>query len=218
MKILVGTPVFRLGHSVKRCLKALVDTPADVLAVDNAADRDVRHVMSEFGNRILTIVNSANGYCNGAWNQILEYGINHGYDVIGLGTSDVTLHPGWYNVVARRMQEFPNEVLIPAIGQPVPNPNYMAVSYNTPAWYFSFMSREAAKLAYPIPRTVKHWYGDTYMYYRLTTNGFKIVLMDEARCYHEESSVTRVTPEAYDVIGQDHIEWAKLQPIDYGAK
>lgn len=218
MKVLVGTPVFRLAGTVRNHLEPLAATPADILVIDNAADQDVKQVVASFGIRFTVITNETNGYCNGAWNQILEYGLQHDYDVIGLGTSDVTLHPGWYDVVTKRMQEFPKEVLIPAEGPPVSNPSHLAVSFNTPGWYFSFMPKEAAKLAYPIPRTVKHWYGDTYMYYRLTTNGFKIVLMDQARCYHQTSSITAVTPESYDVIGQDHIEWAKLQPIDYGAK
>jgi len=212
MEVLVGVPVFRVPGLVQSCLSSLISTPADVLVIDNAADDDVKTLLRGFGKRVKIITNTENGYCNGGWNQILEYGISHGYDVIGLGSSDVTMHPGWYDAVVKRVQEHPREVFIPSIGEPVPNPdtNNVFVHPNT-GWFFSFLPLEAAKLVYPIPRGLKHWYGDNHMYEVLKHHGIGHVLLNEVRCYHQQGGITVKVAEANSVIAQDGIEWERLK-------
>jgi hypothetical protein len=213
MKMLVGVPVFRVSGLVRTCLQALTNSPAHVLAVDNAADEDVKAVLREFGDRIHILTNAENGYCNGGWNRIMEYGLNHDYDVIGLGSSDVALHPGWYQAVEKRITEHKKEVLIPNIGPPWSNPNTENVLIHPYiGWHFSFLPREAVQLVYPIPRQLRHWFGDNHMYKVLVQqNGWQHVLLNEVRCDHQQSAVTSRVPEAGSVVEQDKIEWGRLQ-------
>lgn len=204
--MLVGVPVFRLPDLVGRCLHALRGAGADVLAIDNAADQDVKEVLKVFPEYVI-ISNQVNGYCNGAWNQILQYGIENNYDIIGLGSSDVTLHSGWYEKIVKRAEEFPNEVWIPCVGSPsegvIYNPNT--------GWHFSFLPRKAAEIVFPIPSTIKHWFGDNHMHEALTKNGWRHVLLNEVSCDHEQSAITFRTPEAYAVIDQDAKEWEEIK-------
>lgn len=207
MKVLVGIPVFRVANLVARCLRSVENTPADILAIDNAADRDVEDVLYDFDVNV--IVNKVNGFCNGAWNQILEYGIDKNYDLIGLGSSDAALHPGWYEAITQRAASFPKEIVLPSIGEPVSAPDWTLAEHPTGGvpGYFSFLPLEAARAVFPIPRGLKHWFGDQYMFEKLRALGWKIAILKEVRAYHCQSAITVNTPEAYQVIEQDIKTW-----------
>jgi hypothetical protein len=181
-------------------------TPADILAIDNAADGDVKQVIREFGSRVKVISNPTNGFCNGGWNQILEYGLEHEYDIIGLGSSDVILHRGWYESLVARSTAATDEVWIPRIGTPTSG---VEVAQNI-AGFFTFLPLAAARLVCPIPRTVRHWFGDLYMFQTLRAAGWKTVVLNSISADHSWSAVTARTPEAYAVIAQDKIAWRAL--------
>lgn len=205
--MLVGVPVFRVPELVTECLKSLQGTPADVLVIDNASDLDVKTAVQKFNVKI--VENHTNTFCNGAWNQIMEYGIDHEYDLVGLGSSDALLHPGWYTALLKRVGTYPKEVLIPAIGEPVDRPDFTkaeVVTGGVPG-YFSFLPIEAVKLVYPIPRNLKHWFGDQYMFEKLRSLGWRTVVLSDVRAYHQQSAITARTPEAYVAIKEDIREW-----------
>ncbi len=208
--MLVGVPLFRVPDLVRSCLSSLVGTPATVLAIDNASDSDVKEVLQEFP--VTVVSNSSNKFCNGAWNQILEHGISFGYAVIGLGSSDAALHPGWYEAITSRFEEHPKEILVPSVREPVLNPDYHKATHPVEgvAGYFMFMTREAAQLVYPIPHTLKMWYGDEYIFSTLIKHGWKVAVLEEVGAYHQQGSITYRTPEAYEAIEQDKRAWKDL--------
>lgn len=211
MKVLVGIPVFRIKELVQRCLDSVIGTPSDVLVVDNASDEDVKDTISKY--KVVTITNSVNGFCNGAWNQILEYGLIHEYDVIALGSSDVKLHDGWFSAITNRFENYPKEVCLPSIGDPVNNPDFHKAEYangGVPG-YFTFLNRESAQKIYPIPKNLKHWFGDQHIFETLRSDGWKVAVLSEVRAYHNQSAITARTPEAYTAIEQDIKEWNKTQ-------
>lgn len=217
MKVLIGIPVFRLPASVARCVKAVLDRGADVLIVDNGADYDVKEIlrnrMWDNCQKFTTISLQTNTYCNGGWNQIMRYGLEHGYDVIALGTSDVFLHDGWQHLVGERFRNFQNEVILPRIAQPVEPREFRKAHVVTEgqAGFFTFYPRKAIEIVYPIPSEIRHWFGDQYIFEKLRALGWQTVVLDDMTCDHEWSSVTAVTPEAYSVIGQDQVAWKLLQ-------
>lgn len=209
MKVLVGVPVFRVPDLVRDCLKSLTDTGADVLVIDNAADQDVKQLIAGFSDKITVIVNEYNMFCNGGWNQILRYGLDNEYDVIGLGSSDAVLHNGWYESIVKRFSHYEKEVVLPSIGEPVDKPDYTKadkVREGVPG-FFSFLTKEAARIVYPIPSNLRHWFGDQYMFEKLRSQGWETVILQEVKAYHQQSAITFVTPEAYDIIKQDKMEW-----------
>ena len=210
-KILVGIPVFRVPGLVQLCLGSLVNTPATVLVIDNAADQDVKQVLRAFGESIKVITNTQNGYCNGGWNQIMKYGLENEFDIIALGSSDVTMHRGWYEPILKRFVEHDNEILIPAPGPGVKTPNPNNVLFNPQiGWHQSFLPRKAVELVYPIPVGLRHWFGDNHMYQTLIPKGWQTVLLNDVQCHHEQSAVTIRVPEAGSVVAQDKIEWERL--------
>lgn len=206
MKLLVGIPVFRLPSLVRRCLLSLADTPATVLAIDNAADAPVKSVLREFDGRIVDIAVPRNEYCNGGWNRVLAYGLDHDFDVIVLGSSDATLMPGWYEASMKRVATGDKTVFVPSIDERAED----ELSTGGLAGFIIFLPRAAADLVYPIPSTLRHWFGDQYMFEKLRANGWKTVVAHDVKATHAQSAVTAATPEAYAVIEGDKRAWAEM--------
>jgi hypothetical protein len=212
MKILVGIPVFRVKDLVRRSINSAIGFPADVLVVDNNADADIKLMLKrEYEGKVYVLKHDQNLYCNGGWNSILKYGIHSGYDIIGLGSSDVILHAGWHELITARAQHG-NEVWIPRIAEPTTCRSSEDVTVvESQAGYFTFLPVEAAKLVYPIPSTIRHWFGDQYMFEKLRSEGWRTVIINNMTAHHQQSAITFRVPEAQGVIAQDKIEWEKLQ-------
>lgn len=209
MNLLVGIPVFRLPQLVRRCLRSVVGHNAMVLAIDNAADKDVKGLLAdEFNDSVKVEVSPTNEYCNGAWNRIMRCGLDHGYDTIALGSSDAFLHPGWFAKLTHRVDTRTNEVWIPKIGAPTDEPDEVATNLGG---YFTFMPSAAVELVYPIPASIRHWFGDQYMYEKLRRKGWRTMVMSDVTAHHQQSAITAATPEAYAVIEADKVAWKALQ-------
>jgi GT2 family glycosyltransferase len=211
MNLLVGIPVFRLPYLVRGCLNSVVGIPdVDVLAIDNAADANVKEILKEFAGRITVEVAPKNEYCNGAWNRIMRHGLDRGYDVIALGSSDAFIHPGWHPKIAKAFETRPGEVWIPKIAEHDPNADSSVEIAENIGGYFTFMPRAAIELVYPIPAGLRHWFGDLFMYRTLRAAGWKTVVLNDVRAHHQWSAITAATPEAYRVIEEDKHAWRAL--------
>jgi len=207
MNILVGIPVFRVPELVEKSILSLVGPTADVLVVDNASDWEVRQVIKRHKEKVKVIVSEHNTYCNGGWNLILQYGIDNGYDLIGLGSSDATLKPGWQQALRNRAEMVKDEVWVASLK----DSNMEAEIVTSTAGFFNFLPLAAAKLVYPIPVTLRHWFGDQYMFEKLRDNGWKTVVLNTLQATHQQSAITCRTPEAYTVIEQDKLAWKELR-------
>lgn len=214
MRVLLGIPVFKLATTTARCLNSLVSQGADILIIDNNADPDVKAVISAFSDRAKVIVNEANEFCNKAWVQIMEYGVDNNYDLIGLGSSDITMPPGWYAPLIARAKRGLKEVLLPSVGvhlvadDAIDNIEDVTGSV---AGVISFLPLEATKLVYPIPETLRMWFGDQWNFELLKVLGWKITIMHNIKIHHEQSAVTAVTPGVYQVIEEDKLAWVELK-------
>lgn len=207
MKVLVGMPAYKLGDVVQRTIEGMRYTPASVLVVDNASTPDVKQVLDGYSGHIDRITNDRNVGCNWAWNQILSHGLRHGYDLIGLNT-DVYLHPGWYDALLRNQQANPRDVVIVNTGKP-DTPDHWFSTSGTPC---TFWPREIAEAVYPIPPTLIHWFGDTYMLVKARNLGWNTRVIGSVRGDHHWSQITSRTPEVGPIIAADKAEWRRLYP------
>ena len=206
-KILIGLTVYRIPQIVINALDSVVESPVDIVVVDNDAEKAVKSVLQNYGTRIHVIRNETNLYCNGGWNQILGYGLQRDYDLIGFGSAH--FHPGWYETICKRFAEYPNEVWLPEIGEPAPSQNYHRATHvaATSAGFFTFMPRAAVEKFYPIPSTLRQWFGDTYMYNRLESQGWRVMVLNDMRAYHQWSRVKDSNPIMPQVVEEDKREW-----------
>lgn len=211
MRVLVGVPIYRVAPLAERCLDSLVDTPADILVIDNASDQSCQQVIQSFEDEIFLVRNSENRYCNPAWNQILEFGLAHDYDVIALGSSDVELDHGWYEALMARVTH-KREVWLPAFTEPVAEE---ATEAENIAGAFTFLPREAAKLVYPIPEELKLWFGDEWMFTILRGLGWKTMVLNTMPAKHQQSAILSTNPKSYQIIEEDKLAWAELADALY---
>jgi hypothetical protein len=215
VRILVGVPVFRVLDLARQSINSLLGTPADVVVIDNAADEDIKRMLKEdFSYKVHIITNSTNGFCNGGWNQVMHHGLDRGYDIIGLGSSDAQLHSGWHNLLISRASSYDDEVWVPKVGEPISSPNAYDVEHATGgvAGFYMFLPRKAVEFVYPIPAHVKHWFGDQYIFDKLRANGWKVTIMNCMTAYHQQSAITAATPEAYHQIERDKAAWNPTVP------
>jgi len=231
MRVLMGIPAFRLSDLVKRSIDSTIGTPADVLVIDNGSDPSVKATLMQYNTspslrlaanaperknavhekQVKLIVNQKNTFCNGAWNQILDYGLKNGYDLIALNT-DVALHGGWYDILLHRAANYEKEVWLPTIGpfSATQDSRFGSIVENI-AGSCIFLTKEAAEIVYPIPEQLRQWFGDEYMFTKLRKCGWNTVVLRDLTGDHQWTRVTEATPEAYTQIEQDKIEWEKIK-------
>lgn len=207
VRILVGIPCFRVADAVRRCLTSLTCSTVDILAIDNAADQDVKNVLDSF-EKISVIHSLTNEWCNGAWNRILEYGIAQEYDIIGLGSSDVTFTFGWEAILRDRFSQYKDEVWLPKVGRP--SEGAERVRDEKPG-FFSFWPLQAAKLVYPIPKELRQWFGDTYMFRKILSFGWHVTELKRLTSEHEQGLIMAANRVATaSVIEQDKKAWQEM--------
>jgi hypothetical protein len=207
VRVLIGAPAYKRGVIVKGVLNTMISTPASVVMVDNAAEPDVKEVLEKYHSAITVIGTGENTGCNGAWNQILSYGLRNQFDVIGLN-SDAQLFSGWYDVLIRRLQGSTKEVILPNTGAA----STLDHLYTVSGMPLFFLPREAAQIVYPIPQKLVHWFGETYIFVKLRELGWKTMVCGALRADHYGQQIATFTPGIEGVVASDKREWKALYP------
>lgn len=217
MKILVGIPVVT---GALHC-RAAIDSAkvgADVLVIDNGADEEVKVMLDEYSDDdwIYVLQNSKNIYVNPAWNQIIKWFLEHDeYDYLVIMNSDLTMGCLWYCICQYRWHHDKDEILIPSINpkdEIFPAPYMLPaklVSSGTPGVFIT-LNKKQARLVYPIPESIKIWFGDNWIYEILRGIGYNTVIPPNLIGTTSWSQTIKRVPEAPQIIEQDKIEWPKL--------
>lgn len=211
MRVLVGMPAYKLEYSVFRTINSMKTAPVDILVIDNNSAEDVKSVLKGFAGRIQIIENKENRGCNGAWNQIMKYGLEMKYDVIGLQT-DTIMDGDWWTPMKDYLATHPKEVVITNIiqGERWCMHNHTFHVSGSP---MTFYPREAVEQVYPIPAGLKHWFGDTYMFVELRKKGWTMTVVADVRAYHSWSEVAAVSSEELNqIVPADKAEFRRLYP------
>lgn len=159
------------------------------------------------------VVNKTNNYCNGAWNQAMAYFLKHKkYDWLVLSSQDVIMKKGW----SKLLQPKDKEVYVPGYAGEYhklndANPAQMELVGGV-AGACTFLPREAVELVYPIPKELRLWFGDQWMFTRLRKHGWR-VMQGTMAAYHYGSLSIFENPSAYQVIEADKIAWEEAKKL-----
>lgn len=205
MKILVGIPVLYNGTT---CLKAFesVVGEADLLIIDNGADLDVkaaiRTVWHQYSN-VKVIQNKNNEYVNPAWNQIINHFLGSDYDQLIIMNSDLILLQGWSKYIIDGISAVPCEY---------ERHSDEEVTAGTPGVMIN-LNRDMAKLVYPIPDTIKIWFGDQWIYEKIRKEGYKTIVKAGLRAihWHNGSQTCQKLPEFQEIIEKDKLAWLEIE-------
>lgn len=177
-----------------------------MLLIDNGAEFAVKQVISYFDRPVTRIIrNEENIYVNPAWNQILGYFLRTEFEHLVIMNSDLIMQPGWSKALRQAQHDIS---CIPTDGSHLED---VEVFEGTPG-VFIHLTREMAKLVYPIPTPPLVWFGDQWIYTRLRQAGYKTVIKSALKAlhYHNGSQTVQRVPGISEIIEQDKAAWAKI--------
>lgn len=207
--ILASFPIYSNPEIAKSALESLkpdpvFDIPGEVdlfIVVNNPL---YRYVVQGIPH----VINRGNNYCNGAWNQAMKYFLDGEWDYLAIGSSDVIMGKNWHKMIPKD----DNEIWVPTFAPSLEHlRNWRGERKELKggvAGAFTVLPRKAVELVYPIPKKLKLWFGDEYMYGKLRENGWKI-MQAEFTAYHYGSLSIQTNPESARIIEEDKIEWRK---------
>jgi len=216
--ILVGIPCLMGAYQTKQAILSVIsESNVDLLIIENGSAQDVKEVISTFEDRpqVKVIRNEQNTYVCPVWNQIQEYFLaNSRYDRLIIMNSDLVMAARWSEVLLNRWAIEPYEVCIPVIkdvmvGQvdDVEVGEAQVVSEGTPGVFLT-LNRDQVNMVYPIPESIKIWFGDNWIYDILRGVGHETVIPENLLSYHYWStSVSSNASEFHPIIEQDKIAW-----------
>lgn len=222
MRYLAGIPCLYGPEHTKEAIDSIIDKEdVDVLIIDNGADASVKAMLEEYKDRLnLAIIqNPENIYVNPAWNQILEFFIKRPiYDYLLIMNSDLVLHKDWEDVLDKYLSRYPEIIPIPIISDDRNilkreielKFDYTQVYEGTPG-VLIILNKTHAQSIYPIPETIKVWFGDNWIYEGLRKLNYSTIVLNNLLSFHSGSQTVERVKGVSQIIEQDKIEWEKLK-------
>ena len=207
MKILSAVPVLYSYAWTKLCLSRIA---GEVLIIDNDSQENIKSLIEPYKRKI---VNAKNIYVNPAWNQAMRYFMKTDFDLLAIISSDVAMMKNWESFVGAY---FDNQIMIPKIlnipaddmkERVTMSSSNKLVNGGHPG-AFILLSREMVEKVYPIPETLKIWFGDEWIFRILMNAGYQMRVYHYFNCVHGNSrSVEMLGAHGQDVIKQDKKAW-----------
>ena len=204
MKLLTIVPVLSSPQWVERCLKQI---QSDLLVIDNGSGMEVKEVIKDYRK----VVNDKNIYVNPVWNQAFRIFLCSDYTHLAIISSDIIMMPGWEKFVKKHNRD--NIIMLPDTVKEHFKHSWTNKSHHIECWagMFLFFDKKMVKICFPIPETVKIWFGDNWIQKKLERAGYVSTLFWDLHVIHGNSqSVRSLGKEGIDIIEQDKIEWQKL--------
>lgn len=216
-RYMIGIPCLLGAGHTKEAIESVVNHPDTfVLLIDNGAEQAVKDVLGEYEDRdnVHVIHNPVNVYVNPAWNQILEFFLGGIADYLLIMNSDLILHKKWKKVLDLTYQEFPDMIPVPVISSDKGILNTPIATYSSythimegPAGVLIILNKKHAQLVYPIPASIRVWFGDNWIFDRLRNHHYKTLILDNLLTYHSGSQNVSKVPGIAEIIEEDKRAW-----------
>jgi len=219
-KYLIGIPCLYAAKITENALNSVVNKEnVDILIINNGAEPAVISVIEKFNKHYqnVTVINNSNNiYVNPAWNQILEYFLQHpDYDYVCIMNSDIIMQHQFNIVLDRNHFLSPNDIYIATqVNNIVAIKNRLnaitdkktEVTEGT-AGVNIILNRKQAEIIYPIPEYIKIWFGDNWIYEILREIGYKTYILDSLQAFHYGSQNVSKLPGISQIIEKDKKNW-----------
>jgi hypothetical protein len=205
---------------LRRALKSFQEPDVDVVAIDNGGSLDVKRAINdefEVTGAIKIIRNERNVYVNPAWNQFAERFLASDSELLAVANADLTAAPGWSKTLLMRhdwaQQNGEREFwfgrithqLEEAMRPHVPSINLTNDQHT--AGSFFVLTREAVRLAFPIPSELLIWYGDGWIHTLLAEAGYHGVALHDMVCWHRGGVSTEHVHERTPITDREKVIW-----------
>ncbi len=224
IKILVVIPcLYGVDHCREAIDSVVFKKDVGALLIDNGATPDVSAMIGEYFHpgtpNVDVIRNRYNLYVTGAWQQGIDHFLkDEKYSHMVLMNSDLIMHNQWADVIKKRWQVDPDEVLLPIMAgkrlEAVNTDIDLAdvVTSGTPGVFIT-MNRTQAKMVNPLPAEVKVWFGDNWIYEILRGMGYQTKIPKNLFAFHHWSKTVEKVPNISEIIEADKVQWeASVKP------
>jgi GT2 family glycosyltransferase len=216
--------------AVESVVKNSAPHKVNLYLLDNGSKaKGVHEYMKSIAGAVV-IRNETNRWVYGGWNQLLARALGDKPEYVCLMSNDVQVAPGWLPPMIREMdRSLGRRYLLPNGNFPAGNfegevRKYVAGSVplltskvvpGRSGWLLFFRA-EDIPLFYPIPETLKLWYGDDWIHWSLKRNGFSCLSVMDSCALHYGSKTLQVMDQSEKVriIAQDKVEYRRLTGED----
>lgn len=152
-----------------------------------------------------------------SWNRVLQAGLDYGAELLCLMNNDILLGPGWVDALVKEHQKGERAYWL-ANGN-FSEQNLEAVArgrtktgrtYPGRSGWCLFFRRETVKEFLPIPETLKLWYGDDYIHWKLKLNGYRGMVIDDCCAFHYGSMTVGIVGNVNPIIAEDKETYFKI--------
>jgi len=210
MKITIGIPVIYCASCVSHCIGNIKNQDVELLFVDNNSDMAIKQLIRPYR----TIVNPKNVYVNPAWNQLMAAFLESDRDLLIIMNSDLYVK---HDLISKlKLLPLDEEKIIVCLNlasEFVEAPRTVTKINGGAAGVFLALTKAMVKLVYPIPDSIKLWFGDNWIYQRLQKHGYQLTIYSDLQAKHGSSASVSVLPEACEVIERDKVAWEALQQM-----
>ena len=212
---LVGIPAYLgVGHTIE-AIESAQSENSEVLVIDNNSEKGIKDYIYSHDN-LKVITNEKNEYVNPAWNQLMEYFLEHKeYDVLCIMNSDLILPPKWDKALDLFYDFMPNNAI--PVGTTIDDKTKISecdltkVEVNAVdggiAGIFICLTRKQCEAVYPIPHYIKIWWGDNWCFEVLRMLGHKTFIYENLKLYHAVSQNVSKTEGISALIEIDREMW-----------
>lgn len=218
-RIMLGTPCFAEDYALLlQALRSFVQPSVDVVAIDNGGSADVKLALYEMSSSISIIKNERNVYVNPAWNQLAERFLASDAEILVLANADLAAAPGWAQSLLLRHEwaqlakekEFWFGRIVHDVEEALRpyEPSVLeAVDVQGTAGSFFAMTRDAVRLAFPVPAELLIWYGDGWIHTLLSKAGYHGLVLRDMVCWHRGGVSTGHVHERTPITDREKVIW-----------
>jgi hypothetical protein len=221
MRILLSIPCLYGAEHTDEAIRSVVsEKDVDLFLIDNGAEDGVKKVLNKYEEHenVTVLRHPTNTFVNPAWQNAIDWFLSHPeYSHLIIMNSDLIMQPNWSKIIFNRLEQNPDEIIIPNIGD---DKNFSKVDINDisvaearkvdsgTAGVFIVMNRKQAEIVSPLPfDCCKVWFGDEFMYSIWRALGYETVIPQNLHSYHLWSANVSIVKGISEIIEEDKRQW-----------
>lgn len=222
MKPLIVMPAVKNAHVTREAVDSVINHDVDIILCANGADQDIIDLFYQYKTlkpeRVTVWIEPVNIGVNPVWNKFVAHFLTTDYTHIGILSSDVILQRQWLEYLelwqGSRTQLICIEVDKDKVKEEVDvtDINTTPVTEGTNG-IFIWLTKEQARIAFPIPEQIKIWFGDNWIHEKLRKAGHPTVIHHNFRAFHGGSVTLKAMDTTSALIEQDKIEWETIKKM-----
>lgn len=222
MRPLIVMPAVKNVHVTREAIDSVINHDVDIILCANGADYDIVELMHQYKvlkpERVSVWIEPVNIGVNPIWNKFVEHFLRSHYTHIGILSSDVILQKQWLEYLEMWGTDNEQHICVEVDKDKVKESIDFSVSDSFVVTegtngIFIWLTKEQAKIAFPIPDGIKIWFGDNWIHERLRRAGYPTVIHHNFRAFHGGSVTLKAMAGTDALIEQDKIEWERIKKM-----